>query len=279
MICASRKGYSTCAVRRRGAGALADGVRRELHRSVREIRDHHFVARRQRHRAEDGVGPRGDVRHEDEIVGPGADELRHRHDRFAQSRHRSPRRRLLSVELAQHEPRWMPLHFVAERLLPVQHTSRDDTDRAVIEIGGCWIQRPVLEHRAAEGHAAIIRGGTRRTVMKDPSGLHSGAQWADAVRAPLRRSSAAQVAGVHARRHSRSRPRDRRQRRALQRGELGPPPSTAVSRAGPAGQVELDERGEQPHARRLLLFPLPRGAAAARGVQRSRAVGQATRSR
>ena len=76
----------------------------------------------------------------------------------------SPWRRLLSVELPQHEPRGMPLHFVAERLLPVQHTSRDNTDSAVIEIGGCWIERPVLKHRAAEGHAAIIQGGTRRTA-------------------------------------------------------------------------------------------------------------------
>ena len=34
--------------------------------------------------------------------------------------------------------------------------------------------------------------------------------------------------------------RDRRERRALQRGQLGLPPAAAVSRAGPAGQVELD---------------------------------------
>ena len=41
---------------------------------------------------------------------------------------------------------------------------------------------------------------------------------------------------------------------------------------GSAGSIELDERGAEPDARRLLLFALPRGAAAAAGVQRSRAV-------
>ena len=76
------------------ARALADGAAASVDRSVRQIRDHHFVARRRRHRAEDGVHPRRDVGDEDEIVGTRADECATGVARFAQARHRSPRRRL-----------------------------------------------------------------------------------------------------------------------------------------------------------------------------------------
>ena len=69
----------------------------------------------------------------------------------------------------------------------------------------------------------------------------SGGQ--NGFRDPLRGPSAAQVARVHARRRTRPRARNRRQRRALQRRQLGVPPAAALSRAGAAGQVELDERG------------------------------------
>ncbi len=79
--------------------------------------------------------------------------------------------------------------------------------------------------------------------------------------------------GFTLRRHPRPRPRDRRERRALQRRQLGVSPPAPVSRTGPAGQVELDQRGAEPHARRVFVSALPRSAGAAGGLQPPRLLG------
>ena len=65
-------------------------------RAVGEIGDHHFVARRERNRPQDGVEAGGDVRHEHQIVGARSDEPGDRPRRLAQPRFAPPRRRLVA---------------------------------------------------------------------------------------------------------------------------------------------------------------------------------------
>ena len=57
-----------------------------------------------------------------------------------------------AVQFAQHEPRRMPFHLVAQRLLLLQHAARRRADRAVIQVGVLRIEHPVFAHRAAESH-------------------------------------------------------------------------------------------------------------------------------
>src|SRR5215218_5778107 len=98
-------------------------------------------------------------------------------------------------------------------------------------------------------------GGTRCTIRPFTSSngeLH-------VCRAPLRLPPAAQVPRFYAGCDSRPRARDRRERGVVQRGELDLPASAAVSRARPAGPVELDGPGDESDAGWLLLFPLHGG--------------------
>jgi predicted MFS family arabinose efflux permease len=55
-------------------------------------------------------------------------------------------------ELAQDEARGVAFDLVADRPLDRQHLLRHGSNRGVIEIRHLRVERPVLEHRAAEGH-------------------------------------------------------------------------------------------------------------------------------
>jgi hypothetical protein len=74
-------------------------------------------------------------------------------NRFAESRREAPGHRLVAIQLAEHEPRRLTLHLVAQGLLLLQNPLRRGAYRAVIEVGDVWVEEPVLQHRAAEcGH-------------------------------------------------------------------------------------------------------------------------------
>ena len=46
----------------------------------------------------------------------------------------------------------MPLDFIAQRLLFLQHAPRRCADGAMVQVGVLRIEEPVIEHRATEGH-------------------------------------------------------------------------------------------------------------------------------
>ena len=142
------------------ATAVTDRTGRERDRAVRQIGDHHLVARTERHRSEHRADACRDIRDKDEILRTRAKELCHLIAGFAQARHGAPRHRLIPVQFAQHESRRLALHFVADRLLFLQDAPRAGAHGAVIEVGEFRIEQPVVQHGAAEGgHPGILPGG------------------------------------------------------------------------------------------------------------------------
>ncbi len=141
------------------AATVTDGRGRERDRAVRQIGNHHIIARTKRQRAKYRVQTGRDVGDEHEIVRTRAEERCHLIAGFAQARHGAPWHRLMSIQFAQHESRRLAFHFIAERLLFLQDAPRGRAHGAVIEVRAFWIEQPVLEHAAAQGrHPRTLPG-------------------------------------------------------------------------------------------------------------------------
>ena len=138
----------------RRSAIACHGTSRQRNRTVREIGDQHFVCRAERDGSKHRVETGRDVGDEHEIVGTRPEKRRDLRDRFAVPRLETPRHRLLAIQLAEHEPRWLALHLVAQGLLLLENPPRRSADRAVIEIGHVRIEEPVFPHRMTESRHA-----------------------------------------------------------------------------------------------------------------------------
>ena len=94
------------------------------------------------------------------------------------------------VQLAQHEPRRLSLHLVAQRLLLLEDASRRRAHRAVIEVGDVGIEEPVLQHGASESrHALMVAARCARRPDQSVFGTRSRRDDTPAAAHGIRRRS------------------------------------------------------------------------------------------
>jgi hypothetical protein len=142
---------------------LRDGQRDVGHdharpRSVRDVADRvdarvvlvvsgqDLVARFEVEAAQDRVDAGRGVGDESQVVGVGVDEFGQRGARVVE----------MTFELSVHEPDRVALHARAPLGLCLEHGPRTRAERAVVEIGDLWIERPVAQEVAV--HCVSIYG-------------------------------------------------------------------------------------------------------------------------